>query len=152
MFFLGYFFPPTKYMEKRRDIYSFQQEDGESLYDAWERYKLLLKGFPTHKFSAMEITLIFTNGLKTQTRMLLDYSAGVSMQNKIVAEIRELVENMALNEYRLHGNDQNVSRRQGIFQLDTQDALIAGHKLLSNKLEAIAKKLETPETAKLVMN
>lgn len=75
-------------MEKRRKISTFQQEDGDSLYDAWERYKLLLKGYPGHKFFAMEVTLIFTNRLKTQTRILLNTSACSSMQNETTAEIR----------------------------------------------------------------
>jgi hypothetical protein len=59
-----------------------QQEDRENHYDAWERYKLVLKRSPSHKFSKMEVTLIFTNGLKTQTRLLLDASVGGSMKNK----------------------------------------------------------------------
>lgn len=74
--FLSHFFPTTKYMRKRREISSFQQEDGENTYEVWETYKLLLKGCRRHNFSEMEVTLIFTNGLKTQTRMFLDASAG----------------------------------------------------------------------------
>jgi len=74
-------------MAKRREISGFQQEDGENLYDAWEKYKLLLRGCLGHKLSEMEATLIFTNGLKTQTRILLDAFAGGSMKNKTIAEI-----------------------------------------------------------------
>jgi len=33
-------------MSKRQEISSFQQEEGENLYDACDRYKLLLKGCP----------------------------------------------------------------------------------------------------------
>jgi len=59
-----------------------QQEDNENLYDAWERYKLLLKRCPRHNFSEQEVTFIFTNDLKTQTRIMLDASTGGSMKNK----------------------------------------------------------------------
>jgi hypothetical protein len=54
--FLRRFFPTTKYLENRKEIVGFQQEDGKNLYDAWERYKLLLKRCPGHKFSKMETT------------------------------------------------------------------------------------------------
>lgn len=33
----------SKYWEKRHELTNFMQGDGESLYDAWERFKLLLK-------------------------------------------------------------------------------------------------------------
>ena len=63
-----------KYLEKRKEIVGYQQEDGTNLYDAWERYKLLLKCCPRHKFSKMEITLTFTDGQKPTTCMFLDAS------------------------------------------------------------------------------
>lgn len=104
-------------MEKRREISSFQQEDRESLYDACERYKLLLKGCPWHKFSEIEVTLIFTNGLNNQTRMLLDDFVDGSMKNKTAIEIQELIENMSLNEYRSQGNDRNVVKKKEALKL-----------------------------------
>jgi len=44
--FFNHFFPYTKYVAKRKEISNFQQEDKENLKDAWERYKLFLKGCP----------------------------------------------------------------------------------------------------------
>jgi hypothetical protein len=40
-----------------------------------------------HKFSEMEIALIFTNGMKSTTSMLLDASVGGTMKNKTAVEI-----------------------------------------------------------------
>jgi len=97
----------------------------------------------------MEVTFIFTNGLKTQTRMILDASAWGAMKNKIAPNIRELIHNMSLNEYKSQSDHRNVVKNKGILHLDAQDALLAGHKLLSNKLEAITMKLEVQEAAKL---
>jgi len=56
MAFLDRFFPKTKYMSKRREISSVQQEDGENLYDACKRYEMILKRCMGHNFSEMEIT------------------------------------------------------------------------------------------------
>jgi len=68
-FFLSRFFPTNKVHKKRKEISSFQPEDGETLYDAHERYKMLLKRYLEHNFSMMEITLTFTIGLNMQTCM-----------------------------------------------------------------------------------
>jgi len=37
--FLGKYFPPGKTAKLRIEITSFIQRDGESLYEAWERFK-----------------------------------------------------------------------------------------------------------------
>jgi len=37
--FLSKYFPPSKTAKLRAEITSFIQRDGESLYEAWERYK-----------------------------------------------------------------------------------------------------------------
>ena len=42
------FFPPALTSERRREIISFKQGEDESLYNAWERYKKLLKRRPMH--------------------------------------------------------------------------------------------------------
>ncbi|MCI35052.1 hypothetical protein A2U01_0056273, partial [Trifolium medium] len=40
--FLDRYFPIHKFLERRSEIKNFEQSDGETLYDAWERFKLLL--------------------------------------------------------------------------------------------------------------
>ena len=42
------FFPPTLTSERRGEIIVFKQGEDESLYNAWERYKRLLKRCPMH--------------------------------------------------------------------------------------------------------
>ncbi|KAK1423118.1 hypothetical protein QVD17_18413 [Tagetes erecta] len=46
--FINKFFPPSKTARLRGLIYSFRQEAGESFYDAWERFKELLRKCPHH--------------------------------------------------------------------------------------------------------
>lgn len=46
--FLAKFFPPAKTVKMRNDITTFVQFDMESLYEAWERYKELLRKCPHH--------------------------------------------------------------------------------------------------------
>ena len=49
--FLTRFFPLAKAEKWRIDISSFYQYEGESFYEAWERFKDLLRKFPHHSFT-----------------------------------------------------------------------------------------------------
>lgn len=90
----------------------------------------------------MEIALTYTYGLKPTTCMLLDASTEGTMKNKIATEIQELIDNMSLNEYFPQSEYRGVVKKHGVPNLETHDALIARNKLLSNKIEALTKKLE----------
>ncbi|GJR09057.1 MAK10-like protein [Tanacetum coccineum] len=46
--FLAQFFPPGRTVKLRNDILMFQQNHGESLSEAWTRFKDLLQKFPQH--------------------------------------------------------------------------------------------------------
>jgi len=46
--FLSRFFPRSKTAQLRNQITQFTQRDGESLYDAWERFKEMLRLCPDH--------------------------------------------------------------------------------------------------------
>ena len=46
--FLSRFFPHSKTVQLRNQITRFTQRDGESLYDAWERFKEMLRLCPHH--------------------------------------------------------------------------------------------------------
>ena len=41
--FLEHFFPPSKVAKLKNAIANFEQQQGESLYEAWERYKGLIR-------------------------------------------------------------------------------------------------------------
>jgi hypothetical protein len=46
--FLAQFFPPGRTTKLRNDILMFQQRHGETLYEAWTRFKDLLQKVPHH--------------------------------------------------------------------------------------------------------
>jgi len=48
--FLKKYFTLSKYWEKKQEISIFRQWESESLYDAWERFNLLLMRCPDHEF------------------------------------------------------------------------------------------------------
>ena len=70
---------------------------------------------------------VFKNGhhaslhyrIKPDTMMWLDASAGGTVMIKIVDEVRELIDNMSLNEYRAHTDDEDVSKNKVCFSFIT---------------------------------
>ncbi|GKF64673.1 reverse transcriptase domain-containing protein, partial [Tanacetum coccineum] len=46
--FINYFFPPSKTINLRNEISNFQQRFEETFYEAWDRFKDLLRACPHH--------------------------------------------------------------------------------------------------------
>ncbi|XP_045831120.1 uncharacterized protein LOC123922450 [Trifolium pratense] len=148
MKFMDRYFPIHKYLERRADITSFEQGDSETLYDAWERFKLSLKKCPKHGLDSHTQMQHFTQGLRAQTRMFLDASAGGSLKNKNQTQARELVESMAQNEYRVE-NDRGAKKKAGMIELDTQTALLAQSTLMNSQMAAVLKHLTSTPNAQM---
>ena len=98
--FLAKFFPPQKLSKLRVDVQTFRQKEGESLYEAWERYKQLTKKCPSDMLSEWTILDIFYDGLSELSKMSLDTSAGGSIHlKKTPAEAQELIDMVANNQF-----------------------------------------------------
>ena len=65
--FLAKSFPPAKTAQLRSEIGEFKQNDFESLYEAWERYKDLIRRCPQHGLPDWLQIQMFYNGLNGQT-------------------------------------------------------------------------------------
>ena len=97
--FLAKFFPPSKTAQMRNQIIRFTQNDGESLYDAWECFKEMLRLCPHHGLEKWLIVHTFYNGLLYNTKMTVDAAAGGALMNKNVEDAYALIEDMAQNHY-----------------------------------------------------
>jgi len=97
--FLDRNFPTAKYLARKKEISSFNQQEEEVLYDTWEMFKLLLNRCPGQKISEVDVMQAFTKRLKPDNQMLQDASARGTMKIKTVNEARALIDNMYLNEY-----------------------------------------------------
>ena len=69
-------------MEGKAAISSFHQFPDESLSEALERFRGLLRKTPTHGFSEPIPLNMFIDGLRPQTKQLLDASAGGKIKLK----------------------------------------------------------------------
>ena len=61
--FLYKYFPPSKTAKIMAEINTYSQEDGESLYETWERFKELLRKCPHHGLAVWQQVSTFYNGL-----------------------------------------------------------------------------------------
>nr|GEX00666.1 MAK10-like protein [Tanacetum cinerariifolium] len=73
--FLAQFFPPGRTFKLRNDILMFKQHQGESLFEAWTRFKDLLQ------------------------KCEIDCAAGGKLRDKNAQESWEIIENLALNDH-----------------------------------------------------
>ena len=96
--FMARFFPPAKAAKLRIDISSFYQYEGESFYEAWERFKDFLRKCPHHSFTKWMQVHHSYNGLSHPTRNLIDASAGGAIMGKNEVEAYQILENITLND------------------------------------------------------
>ncbi|GKB81647.1 hypothetical protein Tco_0948542 [Tanacetum coccineum] len=91
--FLSKYFPPARTAKKMKEINNFQQKLDETIYQAWERFKELLK-CPQHYLTKMHEVILFYNGLDVQTRQILDSKGAIPSNTAANAKvaIQEMVE------------------------------------------------------------
>ncbi|GJZ92228.1 zinc finger, CCHC-type containing protein [Tanacetum coccineum] len=94
--FLAQFFPPGRTSKHRNDILMFQQHQGESLSEAWTRFKDLLQKVPQHGIDLWLQTQIFYDHVNPITRRTIDQAAGGKLRDKNDKESWALLEDLAL--------------------------------------------------------
>ena len=91
-------FPSKTMTQLRMNIQGFKQGDNESLYDAWERYREMLRKCPSEIFSEWVQLDIFYYGLTKKAQISLDHSTGGSIHmRKTIEEAQELIDTVARN-------------------------------------------------------
>jgi len=90
--FLAKFFLPSKTASLRNQISSFAQWDNESLYEAWERFKDLLRLCPHYCLQKWMVIQTFNNGVTQPVRSMIDVAAGGTLISKTEGEGYNLIE------------------------------------------------------------
>ena len=90
--YLSRFFPSTLTFERRGEIIAFKQKEDESLYNAWERYKQLLRRCPMHGFEQMTQMDIFYHAMNYTLKGTVDAASGGAFRRKSVEEATQLIE------------------------------------------------------------
>ena len=95
--FLIKFFPPSKTASLRNQITSFTQREAESLYEAWEQFKDLLRLCSHHDLQKWMVVHTFYNGVTQPVGSMIDEAVGGTLMSKMEEEAYNLIEEMALN-------------------------------------------------------
>nr|GEY42574.1 reverse transcriptase domain-containing protein [Tanacetum cinerariifolium] len=105
--FLGKYFPPSMVIKLRNEITNFLQRLDESLFEAWERYKLSIDQCPNHNMLPVTQIDTFYNGLTLRHRDTINAAAGGTFMKRHPGECYDLIKNMTA-----HYNDWNTSAQR----------------------------------------
>nr|GFA09028.1 reverse transcriptase domain-containing protein [Tanacetum cinerariifolium] len=92
----------------RNEITNSRQRPDESLFEAWERYKLSIDRCPNHNMLPVTQIDTFYNGLTLRHRDTINAAAGETFMKRRPEECYDLIENMTAyhNDWDTSGNNQ----------------------------------------------
>ncbi|CAM8901682.1 unnamed protein product [Rhodiola kirilowii] len=110
--FLNKYFPPSKTAYYRGQIMNFEQMDGETLYEAWERYKEYQRLCPHHNLDDLLLFHTFYHGVDGASRLALDTAAGGAIMDLEPQEGYAVIEKITKN-YFMWGSERGNPRKRG---------------------------------------
>ncbi|XP_070057005.1 uncharacterized protein [Nicotiana tomentosiformis] len=116
----------------------FQQRDGKTLHQAWERYKKLLKDCPHHCQTDEVLGHTFVDRLDETSKMNLDSAYGGSCMARLYSEIQLLLNNFTTNDHNWQGDGESrraiKQKAAGVIELDDFSTMRANIAKLANQL------------------
>nr|GEU67289.1 reverse transcriptase domain-containing protein [Tanacetum cinerariifolium] len=105
--FLRKHFPPSMVTKLRNEITNFRQCPDDSLFEAWEHYKISINRCPNHNMLPVTQIDSFYNGLTLRHRDTINAAAGGTFMKRRPEECYDLIENMTA-----HHNDWDTSAQR----------------------------------------
>ncbi|KAF1862458.1 hypothetical protein Lal_00026992 [Lupinus albus] len=119
---------------------AFRQGEDEAFYEVWERFHVLLRKYLNHGFEDVDQLNIFCNGLKLETKMILDVAAGGTMTVVDVEQATRIITVLSSIDRQAQHNRRSVQKR-GVLDLNTSDVILAQNKIPTLKIEALTKQM-----------
>nr|GEV14777.1 reverse transcriptase domain-containing protein [Tanacetum cinerariifolium] len=98
--FLEKYFPPSMITKLINEITNFRQRPDESLFEAWEHYKLSIDRCPNHNMFPVTQIDTFYNGLTLRRHDTINAATGGTFMKRRLEECYDLIEDMTA-----HHND-----------------------------------------------
>ena len=139
--YLSRFFPHALTSERRGEIIAFKQKEDESLYNAWQRYKKLLRRCPMHGIEQMTQMDIFYHAMNYKSKGIMDVAFGGAFRRKSADEATQLIEELAKSDNRAPFEASGSSSRLrtgGVIELNKMRAIEA-------KLDAIMNRMNNQD-------
>nr|GEW40000.1 reverse transcriptase domain-containing protein [Tanacetum cinerariifolium] len=126
------------------EITKFRQRPDKSLFEAWERYKLLIDRCPNHNMLPVTQIDTFYNGLTLRYRDTINAAAGGTFMKRRPEECYDLIENMTA-----HYNDWDTSAQRSESSSSITSSSDSEIVALKAEMAEINKNLMRPPLAKL---
>ena len=144
--YMSIIFPPALTAERRGEIIIFKQGEEESLYNAWERFKRLLKRCPMHGIDLTTQMDIFYHAMNYASKDIIDASYCGAFKRRNVEEVRQLIEDLVKCNYKAPSEASRSSsklRGSGLIGLDGMTVIDAKLDAIMNKLGNNEKRMHT---------
>nr|GEW36289.1 reverse transcriptase domain-containing protein [Tanacetum cinerariifolium] len=114
---IGKYFPPSMVTKLRNEITNFRQRPDESLFEAWERYKLSIDRCPNHNMLPVTQIDTFYDGLTLRHRDTINAAAGETSMKRRTEECYDLIKNMTThhNDWDTLAQQTNVGQTQNVY-------------------------------------
>ncbi|GJU71956.1 reverse transcriptase domain-containing protein [Tanacetum coccineum] len=149
--FVNRFFPPSKTTHLKNKISRFTQKFHESISEAWERFKEILRACPHHGFIELTQVDTFYNGLNDNHQDSLNAAVGGNILSKTTREALNIIENKSKVRYsrnKPNASRMNTTSRESDSKTDERINKLADQ--LSTLVEIVSKKVVTPALVKAV--
>nr|GEV70318.1 reverse transcriptase domain-containing protein [Tanacetum cinerariifolium] len=141
--FLEKYFPPSLVTKLINKITNFRQRPDESLFKAWERYKLSIDRCLNHNMLPVSQIDTFYNGLTLKYRDTINAAAGGTFMKRRLEECYDLIENMIA-----HHNDWDTLAQQSESSSSITSSFDTEIAALKAEMAKINKNLMRPPLAK----
>ncbi|GJU74236.1 hypothetical protein Tco_1265641 [Tanacetum coccineum] len=144
--FIRRFCPPSMIFQQLSEIRNFKQEEGESLFDTWERYNELLFKCHFHDLNDHQKVNTFYNGLNSQTRCNVD-SNGV-IPGLTASDALKSIQKLVEHSHKWHCEDDHVTT------LNPLCVITEKLKLLNHEIEEVMvdfRKMNTDNARKKIL-
>ncbi|KAK1668514.1 hypothetical protein QYE76_056673 [Lolium multiflorum] len=138
VFFRKYFPASAQHIALQR-IYSFDQEDGEKLPEAWARFCSLIRARPGHDLEKHDLLDIFYSGLTIESRAYLDSCADCVFRKRTPDEAEELLAKISQNHDDWSTPEPTptpVLKKRGMIELNDEDMREAKKSLMEKGIKS----------------
>ena len=150
--FLAQFFPPGRTSKLRSDILMFQQHQGETLYEAWSRFKDLLHKVPHHGIELWLQVQIFYDHINPSTKRTIDQAAGGKLRDKSAEESWELIDELALYDNESWNDPRDLNKTVKAISLPSNNLSTSDRRImeLEDQVKYLMKSYEAPKPSSQV--
>ena len=144
--YFGRLFPSSLTSKRRREIIVFQQEEDESLYIAWERFKRLLKRCSMHGIDLKTQMDIVYHSMNDTSKGIIDASYCGAFKRKSAEEARDLIEDLEKCNMKapfVTSGNNNRARGSGVIELNKITAMEAKLDAIMHRMDKQKRKLHS---------